>query len=158
MRLRGEVVWNPTFYTDLSGQRFERWTVQKRIGTRDSGHVLYQCICDCGWIGAVQSSSLIAGQSKSCGCLRDEHPGRPKKTNKRDMKLRTAIRKANKIFITATCGSSLLDFQISKKEIAHVMGGFINLIDKNLDDEDAWSRDGGCYPYWLNNDLILSFT
>lgn len=52
---------------DLTGQKFNRWTVLE-LGTK-SDRVRWKCLCDCGNIGEVGTSNLKAGISKSCGCL-----------------------------------------------------------------------------------------
>ena len=58
---------------DLTGKRFGRWTVlQKlpRMGTQTNA--MWLCICDCGNVGEVRSTTLRSGESKSCGCLSTE--------------------------------------------------------------------------------------
>ena len=59
-------------YVNLSGQRFGRWIVIKRVEDNHWKQVMYLCRCDCGWQGQVQARSLRSGDSKSCGCLRSE--------------------------------------------------------------------------------------
>lgn len=59
-------------YDDLSGQRFGRWTVIKRVEDNDWGQMQFQCKCDCGWESSVQARVLKSGRSKSCGCLKNE--------------------------------------------------------------------------------------
>lgn len=61
-----------TKLNDISGRRFGRWVVQHRskIKVKDTTH--WDCVCDCGRVGAVEKRSLLRGLSKSCGCLRDE--------------------------------------------------------------------------------------
>jgi hypothetical protein len=57
---------------DLTGQEFNRFTVL-RMDTSDSrgrSRCVVQCIC--GNIRSVDASTLINGQSKSCGCLAKE--------------------------------------------------------------------------------------
>lgn len=56
---------------DLSGQRFGRLTVIKRIGTR-STHPLWLCRCDCGKEVETTTSSLRSGHTRSCGCYQNE--------------------------------------------------------------------------------------
>lgn len=51
---------------DLTGQKFERWTVLGRAGS------MWSCICSCGEKRDVASADLRNGKSKSCGCLRNE--------------------------------------------------------------------------------------
>lgn len=52
---------------DLTGKRFGRWTVLKRLSGR-----YWKCRCDCGTETHVYNSSLISGVSTSCGCRRIE--------------------------------------------------------------------------------------
>lgn len=57
---------------DLTGQRFGRLVILKRIGVSTSGKPLWLCKCDCGNESEVNSNSLKNGYTKSCGCLRKE--------------------------------------------------------------------------------------
>ena len=62
---------------DLTGRRFNRWTVIKRAGTyfapsRDGTTPTYLCRCDCGTERVVIGRNIKYGFSKSCGCLRRE--------------------------------------------------------------------------------------
>lgn len=60
---------------DLSGLRFNRWTVTTRApntaGTkcRPTGHTAWNCLCDCGTERVVRTPDLLNGSSGSCGCL-----------------------------------------------------------------------------------------
>lgn len=55
---------------DLIGKKFGRLTVIKDTGKRTKDrHIFWQCSCVCGNICEVDSSSLINGKTKSCGCL-----------------------------------------------------------------------------------------
>jgi hypothetical protein len=54
---------------DLSGQKFERWTVIERAAVK-SRKIFWLCRCECdGKEVAVRSDHLKAGLSRSCGCL-----------------------------------------------------------------------------------------
>ncbi|WP_051464075.1 AP2 domain-containing protein [Lacrimispora indolis] len=57
---------------DLTGQRFGRlvakYPTDKRLGTS----VIWHCACDCGKSCEVAAVNLLAGTTKSCGCLRSE--------------------------------------------------------------------------------------
>lgn len=53
---------------DMTGQKFGKLTVIKRIGSR-SKHSLWLCKCDCGKFCEVIRDSLISGNTKSCGCI-----------------------------------------------------------------------------------------
>ena len=54
-------------FEDLIGKRFNKLLVLERVGTR--WHSPYwKCLCDCGNITYVNSSSLKYGATKGCGC------------------------------------------------------------------------------------------
>lgn len=53
---------------DLTGKRFGRLVVLKRIPSNGSGKRYHLCRCDCGNIKKILSTSLRKG-TKSCGCL-----------------------------------------------------------------------------------------
>lgn len=56
---------------DLTGQQFGKLTVIKRAQENDnSGHLMWECQCECGKTVVVRSNSLRYGKTKSCGCLR----------------------------------------------------------------------------------------
>jgi hypothetical protein len=55
---------------DLTGQRFGRLTVLKRIQLQKSTRWL--CQCDCGDTLDVAHGNLRSGCSQSCGCLRSD--------------------------------------------------------------------------------------
>jgi hypothetical protein len=56
---------------DLTGKRFSRLVVLRKVGSKQ-GHTFWECVCDDGNIVIVRSSSLVGGETKSCGCLRRE--------------------------------------------------------------------------------------
>lgn len=58
-------------FIDLSGKRFSRWFILSGAGIT-GGSYYWLCQCDCGTIKKVQSTYLRNGESKSCGCLRNE--------------------------------------------------------------------------------------
>lgn len=57
---------------DLTGRRFGRLTVLKDSGRRSNAKILWDCVCDCGKTKAVQSTALLHGVTRSCGCLQRE--------------------------------------------------------------------------------------
>lgn len=55
---------------DLTGQRFGRLTVIKRIYPNNKYNItMWLCKCDCGNKVKVDRGRLRAGHTKSCGCL-----------------------------------------------------------------------------------------
>ena len=53
---------------DLTGQRFGRLVVTKRVGNKGK-HRSWECLCDCGNITIVPVGHLRSGNTRSCGCL-----------------------------------------------------------------------------------------
>ncbi len=52
---------------DLTGKRFGRLVVQRRVGFRHHNTV-WECLCDCGNTSEVSAGHLKTGDTKSCGC------------------------------------------------------------------------------------------
>jgi hypothetical protein len=81
---------------DLTGKRFGRLLVRKRVGTNHHRKPIWECQCDCGNTKEVISSYLLKGMTKSCGCLRIELIGNRKThgmRNTRFYKLWIAMRR-----------------------------------------------------------------
>lgn len=57
---------------DITGQRFGRLVATEAAEKRSGGHIVWQCICDCGKIVYIRSDSLRSGSTKSCECLLKE--------------------------------------------------------------------------------------
>lgn len=60
-------------YIDLAGKTFGRWYVIERTPNVRPGVTMWKCQCECGMIkDHVLYTSLVAGRSNSCGCLRSD--------------------------------------------------------------------------------------
>ena len=59
---------------ELTGHVFGRLTVLRFAGKQGKSK-LWQCRCVCGQAARVRGSSLLSGDTKSCGCLRRERTG-----------------------------------------------------------------------------------
>jgi hypothetical protein len=57
---------------DLVGQTYNRLTVTTREGSSGEGKAQWRCLCTCGRETVVTSDRLKRGNTKSCGCLKDE--------------------------------------------------------------------------------------
>ena len=58
--------------SDLSGQRFGKWTVLERddsLPVKRGRSPKWICVCDCGVKKSVLGGSLASGESQSCGCI-----------------------------------------------------------------------------------------
>jgi 5-methylcytosine-specific restriction endonuclease McrA len=58
------------------GQVYNRLTVVNYAGKGKQGHLLYNCLCECGRYKIVTGSSLIRDENQSCGCLKSENTHR----------------------------------------------------------------------------------
>ena len=56
-------------HEDLTGLRFGRLSVTRGVGKNNRNDYLWECKCDCGAITIVPRSSLVYGNTRSCGCL-----------------------------------------------------------------------------------------
>lgn len=52
---------------DLTGKRYGKLLVSKRLHTNEHGETWYLCTCDCGNEVKVSQSNLVKGHSYSCG-------------------------------------------------------------------------------------------
>lgn len=64
-------------HIDLAGKRFDRLLVLREVsrvqkGNKDGYRYYWLCLCDCGKETEVLAEHLIAGNIRSCGCLRNE--------------------------------------------------------------------------------------
>lgn len=59
-------------FIDLTGQKFDRLTVIKRMKNTKHNHAQWLCECICGKSSIVCSNSLRNGTTRSCGCLQQE--------------------------------------------------------------------------------------
>lgn len=57
---------------DMTGKKFNRLTVIKRVYREGCKKVLWLCKCDCGELDIVEGYALRNDKVKSCGCLREE--------------------------------------------------------------------------------------
>lgn len=54
---------------NLTNQVFGKWKVLKRTDKRQSGSIIWLCQCECGTLKEIRATSLISGETKSCGCI-----------------------------------------------------------------------------------------
>ena len=63
------------------GDRYGRLVVKRTNGTSKEGKRLWKCRCDCGRYCDADSTALVKGKKKSCGCLRPESAARRHRTH-----------------------------------------------------------------------------
>lgn len=68
---------------ELIGQRFERLTIVREAPRNRHNQRCMTCRCTCGADTVVLLASLVAGTSRSCGCLQRESASGRSPTNKR---------------------------------------------------------------------------
>lgn len=57
---------------DLTGQRFGRLTAIRRLDRKKGSCYLWLCKCDCGNEIELTVNTLMTGNTKSCGCMRQD--------------------------------------------------------------------------------------
>ena len=57
---------------DLTGQRFGKLTALERLDEKANRSYLWRCRCDCGNEVTVRGNALTTGNTKSCGCAKQE--------------------------------------------------------------------------------------
>lgn len=57
---------------DLTGQKFGKLTVRKFLRIGEDRSAIWLCDCECGNTTEVPTKKLNSGNTKSCGCLREE--------------------------------------------------------------------------------------
>jgi hypothetical protein len=62
-------------FQDLTGRRFDRWTVIAFAGRNACGGAMWKVRCVCGNTRIVFGPNLTRRQSRSCGCYRKELQG-----------------------------------------------------------------------------------
>lgn len=63
---------------NLMGQTFGRLTVLNETAFRtNGGHILWECLCECGTRTRVVGSNLVSGNTQSCGCFHREISRKP---------------------------------------------------------------------------------
>ena len=55
-----------------AGNRYGRLVLQEKTEKRQSGNVVWRCLCDCGKTTFVSTGHLGSGHTRSCGCLAKE--------------------------------------------------------------------------------------
>ena len=57
---------------DITGRRYGRLTALYRDGYSEGWQIVWVCRCDCGREVRVHKNNLLAGRSRSCGCLKSD--------------------------------------------------------------------------------------
>lgn len=62
----------PKKANDLTGKRYGRLTVIKKLDHKIDDRIAWRCKCDCGNYTDVKGVYLTTGETKSCGCLKHD--------------------------------------------------------------------------------------
>lgn len=60
-------------YPDIVGMRFGRLLVLDKSNIKTGRYYQYLCLCNCGTVKLILYSRLMCGNTKSCGCLKQEN-------------------------------------------------------------------------------------
>lgn len=66
---------------DLTGKKFGRLRVVARGPDKEQGRPSWLCVCTCGKQSAVDGRALRCGNTRSCGCWKDEKTGARRRTH-----------------------------------------------------------------------------
>ncbi len=118
----------PSNFKDLSGQKFNKWTVIKRSGSQKTLNrvsSIWECKCDCGNVGHVTTGNLVTESSKSCGCLRNERVRSYRKQNRENSE-RQKIVTINTLYsnYTTRARKNKFDFNLSVSEFTKLILDF----------------------------------
>ena len=67
---------------NITGTHIGKLTVIRQLEEPKNGHIVYECLCDCGNTVYALHKNLIKGSPKSCGCLQSEMVS---KANRKDL-------------------------------------------------------------------------
>lgn len=59
----------PLNFVDLTGRRFSRLTVIRRVKNNNNWQTRWLCKCKCGTLATIDGGNLRSGHTQSCGCL-----------------------------------------------------------------------------------------
>lgn len=59
---------------DITGQRFGRLVALRKTDERQDKKIIWEFLCDCGNTTKALAKSAKCGNTKSCGCLRNDTP------------------------------------------------------------------------------------
>ena len=65
----------------MEGKKFNRLTFIKKTNERRNGNILWDCQCECGNITRIVKWDVTSGNTKSCGCFKDEMIAKTGKNN-----------------------------------------------------------------------------
>lgn len=66
---------------DLSGKKFDRWTVLAYTRREKDNKLVWNCVCECGNTSQIVGTDLTSGKTRSCGCFKKENTSRIMKTH-----------------------------------------------------------------------------
>lgn len=60
-------------FIDITGNRYGRLTVLSRASRKCGKNIMWDVVCDCGNTKQLVASVMKSGNTKSCGCMREDH-------------------------------------------------------------------------------------
>lgn len=125
--------YNSKRYDDIKrGERFNNLTVLKRDKNDFRHYKKYICICDCGNIVSVKSTSLLNGHTKSCGCRKTGRISNPIRKN--EISFHCVDKRLDNIY------RLMIDRCYNKKSISYKYygGKGVKVFSKWLEDERSF--------------------
>jgi hypothetical protein len=139
--------WNPKWskftssrMSDISGMKFGRLVALIPTVKREFRCPVWKCLCDCGNIYYVRSTSLLCGNTKSCGCLGNGY---------RSNKLHSGESSFNDLYTKYRLQAKRknIDFSISKEEFKSLTSGNCYICGIEPQYINRKKRTNGYYTY-----------
>lgn len=148
---------------DITGVRFGILTALEKTDKILGSSIIWKCKCDCGNTTLISQNNLSSGNTKSCGCLKEEHNANIGKENCVNGTNLTYIykheTKANKNNRTGVRGVSLIANGIYRAGITfqkkrYHLGVFVNIEDASLAYEKAREKLYEDFLSWYNEQKL----
>ena len=124
-------------FKDMTGKRFGRWTVVSLSNIRTcSGGIRWNCLCDCGTVRDISSSSLLAGTSLSCGCILKEWIRKTKRLRPYESLYNWLLKQAART--ERNCTLTYIQFlQFTKIKQCHYCGDKVSWAEFNINENGS---------------------
>lgn len=156
---------------DLTGQQFGYLTAESiaYVGKGKRKNAFWLCKCVCGGTKVINSSSLVEGGTKSCGCLRFKSASKSPcwggfgeisgnvwckirdSAKKRKLEFDLSIEDAWNIFLRQRrlCALTHLPITFAKSQIDHIRGGCSASLDR-IDSTKGYVKNN---VQWVHKDV-----
>lgn len=134
-------------FKDLTGQKFKKLKVLKKVGIDNKRNTIWLCQCECGNLKEYTTVMLKSKTIKSCGCLRKENASRLGKSKYSD---RTKHGKRYTRLYNIWCGIKQRCYYKKNSHYKNYGGRGITMCEKWKNDFMSfynWAIENGYYEH-----------